>query len=321
MRELKTQPSSLKTIPTDPVPFGAVMGILYRMQIVIIPNPEKHDAVAASHELANFLKGKANVHVIANPSREIIQRLSPDLVVALGGDGSILRVAHLVAGMHTIVAGINFGKLGYLAAFSQQEFCESAAAILRGDLPTVDRLMIEGAIYDLAEPGKMESPAALLGRAPKFSFPALNDVVVNAGEPFRMIQLQVRIDNEETATFRGDGLIVATSSGSTGYNLSAGGPLLAPDVHALILTPICAHSLSFRPVVVSDSATIAIYPVNVNSGTSISFDGQVSEKLSAHQCVVIRRYSVPVRLVENPRMTHWQTLGSKLQWAQGPRGM
>lgn len=291
------------------------------MQILVIPNPEKADATLAGQELAELLKGKADVHIIPTPTREIVQRFSPDLVVALGGDGSILRVAHLVAGIHTTVVGINFGKLGYLAAFSLQEFRECLPAILRGDLPTVDRLMIEGSIYDLATPGRIESPAALLGRAPKFSFPALNDVVVNAGDPFRMVELRVRIDNEETATFRGDGLIVSTSSGSTGYNLSAGGPLLAPNVHAVILTPICAHSLSFRPVVVSDSSTIAIYPVNVNPGTSISFDGQVIEKLCANQCVVIRRRAMPIRLLENPRMSHWQTLANKLQWAQAPKSI
>lgn len=291
------------------------------MQILIIPNPEKPDAVAAGQELQQFLKGKADVHVVDTPTREIVHRLSPDLVVALGGDGSILRVAHLVAGFHTAVVGINFGKLGYLAAFSLAEFREFLPTILHGDIPTVDRLMIEGAIYDLETPGRIESPAELLSRPPKFSFPALNDVAVNAGDPFRMIELRVRIDNEETATFRADGLIVSTSSGSTGYNLSAGGPLLAPNVHAVILTPICAHSLSFRPVVVSDSSTIAIYPVNVNPGTSISFDGQVIEKLSENQCVVIRRRAMPIRLVENPRLSHWQTLGNKLQWAQAPKGV
>lgn len=293
--------------------------ILCNMQILVIPNPEKPDAAIAGQEVATLLKGKADVHVSTTPDREMVHRLSPDLVIALGGDGSILRATHLVAGIHTTVVGINFGKLGYLAAFSMQEFRECLPAILRGDMPVVNRLMIEGSIYDLEIPGRIESPAELLGRAPKFSFPALNDVVVNAGDPFRMIELRLRIDNEETATFRGDGLIVATSSGSTGYNLSAAGPLLAPNVHAVILTPICAHSLSFRPVVVSDSSTIAIYPVNANPGTSISFDGQVIEKLSASQCVVIRRRAMPIRLVENPRMSHWQTLASKLQWAQAPK--
>jgi NAD+ kinase len=156
--------------------------------------------------------------------------------------------------------------------------------------------------------------------AARFSYTALNDVVINAGEPFRMIELEVQIDGAETAPFRSDGVLVATASGSTGYNLSAGGPLIAPDVRGMVLTPICPHSLSFRPVVVADTSTILVKAVRLNPGTAVNFDGQVSMKITEKDCVVVRRAPKPLRLVENPEMSHWGMLAHKLHWAQSPRG-
>jgi NAD+ kinase len=290
------------------------------MRIALIPNLDKPDAVAASRHLQKVLAAKADPIVMEDPTVESLRAAAPDLVVVLGGDGSILRVAHLIAGMNVPVAGVNFGKLGYLAAFSLPEFERHFEAILRGQVPTTQRMLLEGAIYPHAAAASDVDPLPdILAQTPSFRHVALNDVVVNAGEPFRMIELHVRINEQDTTTFRSDGLIVATSSGSTGYNLSAGGPLLVPDVPAMVLTPICPHSLSFRPVVLSDSATIVVHPHRVNPGTRASFDGQVNRRLSEDESLIIRRAPVPLVLLENPGMSHWRMLARKLHWAQSPR--
>jgi NAD+ kinase len=186
------------------------------------------------------------------------------------------------------------------------------------------RLMLEGAIYRMANGsaasnGHIEDTAALLVRTPIVKCVALNDVVINAGHPFRMIELDVQIDGHATTTFRSDGVILATASGSTGYNLSAGGPLLSPAVPAMVLTAICPHSLSFRPVVLLSESIVAITPLKLNEGSRVTFDGQVTHPITDHDVLLIRRAAEPLTLVENPAVTHWQMLAQKLHWAQSPR--
>jgi len=287
------------------------------MRVALIPNLEKPDAVAASLDLEKLLAAKADVVVLRDPDHAELRAANANYVVVLGGDGSILRIAHAMAGIAAPVVGINFGKLGYLAAYSLDEFTQHADAILAGRAPVTERLMLEGSI---CRNGKLPQPhTALPLEPPRFRYAALNDIVINAGEPFKMIEIHVRIDDSEATTFRGDGVIVSTSSGSTGYNLSSGGPLITPNVHALVLTPICPHSLSFRPVVIADTSTVVLHPHRVNPGTKVVFDGQVVEPLSVEECVIVRRTPHPLRLVENPAMSHWQMLANKLHWAQSPR--
>jgi len=286
------------------------------MRIAILANSRKPDALKAGRELLAEFKPRAVDAVLLDAWEEEGLRgaAGADLVVVLGGDGSILHAAHAVAEMGAPVVGINFGKLGYLAAFSLAEFREHLDAVLGGAAPISERLMLEGCVHEGAE-----SLVDVLAKPPRFRHLALNDVVVNAGEPFRMIELHLRIDGQDTTTFRGDGVIVSTASGSTGYNLSAGGPLISPEVAAMVLTPICPHSLSFRPVVISERSTVLVQAHRVNPGTQVSFDGQIVHHLAERSVVVIRRAARRLKLVENPALTHWRMLGSKLQWAQSPR--
>ena len=292
------------------------------MKIALIPNVDKPDAVAAAERLGEVLSAESiAVELLDSPTRDVLAALCPNLVVVLGGDGSILKIAHAMIGIDAPVAGINFGKLGYMAAFSFEQFRRYLPAILRSELPITQRTMLHGAIYRLPhETTDIPPLSQLLHSAPTFDYLALNDVALNAGEPFRMIELEVQIDGHATAPFRSDGVIVATATGSTGYNLSAGGPLISPEVQALVLTPICPHSLSFRPVVVADTSTIVIRGVRLNTGSRINFDGQISQPITEQDCVVVRRAAAPLRLLENPEMSHWGMLAHKLHWAQSPRG-
>ena len=295
------------------------------MHILLVPNRDKPDALHAAGRLSSLLQtrtphqpaGKLAVTTCADDAR--IASFKPDLVVVLGGDGSILTTAHALRGLHVPVVGINFGKLGYLAAYSMEEFIDSLEPILAGTAPRTERLMLQAAIYPWRNNGDLQSPTALQALPPRAAGIALNDVVINAGEPFRMIELEVQVDGERTTTFRSDGLVVATASGSTGYNLSAGGPLISPGVEAMVLTPICPYTLSFRPVVLPAQAAILVCPHRLNPGSRVNFDGQVNMPLAEDECLLIRRAPHTLTLVENPRMTHWQMLAEKMHWARSPR--
>jgi NAD+ kinase len=153
----------------------------------------------------------------------------------------------------------------------------------------------------------------------KLSGSALNEVVVSAGASFKMISLSVRVDGRPVTTVSGDGIIVATPSGSTAYNLAAGGPVVLPGVPALVLTPICPHTLTQRPVVIPDDGRIEIRPERVPpDGARVLIDGQVSCALTLADRVLIRRAAYDFLLVENPARTAYDTLRNKLHWGVGP---
>jgi len=293
------------------------------MDIVLVPNRDKPDAMRAAETLLTLLKErsqhdhKLSVTTCADYSQVAISK--PDLVVVLGGDGSILTTAQALGSLRVPVVGINFGKLGYLAAYSLEEFIESLDAILDNKVPRTARLMLEAAIYPWSKSTEIQSLAELAYLRPRARGLALNDVVINAGEPFRMIELEVQIDEKPTTTFRSDGLVVSTASGSTGYNLSAGGPLISPEVEAMVLSPICPYTLAFRPVVLPATAAILVLPHRLNPGSRVNFDGQINVPLAENECLLIRRAAHDLTLIENPRMTHWQMLARKMHWARSPR--
>ncbi|MBL8885431.1 MAG: NAD(+)/NADH kinase, partial [Phycisphaerales bacterium] len=158
---------------------------------------------------------------------------------------------------------------------------------------------------------------------PRFESIAANDCVLTAGPPYRMIRMALSIDGNVGPTVSGDGLIVSTSTGSTAYNLSAGGPIVSPELDAIAITPIAAHSLSFRPVVVPLSSRVNIIVTRVNNddghGTTLVVDGQVLTQLSEDDAVEISRHDRRALLVRNPHTSYWSTLITKLRWAEAPR--
>jgi NAD+ kinase len=152
----------------------------------------------------------------------------------------------------------------------------------------------------------------------RHSSPAINDCVIQAGPPFRMITLGVQLDGAHLSNVAGDGLIVCTPSGSTAHNLSAGGPIVQPDVDAMILTPLNPHSLTHKPIVVNREARLEITAMIVNEGTTAIIDGQEPHPLRTADRVIIRRYAHDFLLVRNPRHDRWHNLVTKLHWGQSP---
>ena len=233
-----------------------------------------------------------------------------DVAVVLGGDGTILAQARRLASRGTPIAGVNVGRLGFLAAFDADEFAGAAEQILGDDPPVTERMMLEIAVES---GGSKASDATELDWAP-----ALNECVVTAGSPFRMIELGLDFNGNGGPHLSGDGLIVSTPTGSTAYNVSAGGPIVHPSCDALVITPLAVHSLAFRPVIASPDEPITITVVRVNEGTTLVIDGQLTRRLEIGDRVHVRRGGHRVRMIRDPSTEFWSTVVRKMRWATGP---
>ncbi|MEE2972902.1 MAG: NAD(+)/NADH kinase [Planctomycetota bacterium] len=261
--------------------------------------------ILASVEQAIECEGGRSIRIHPDADPPDLDATRPRVAVVLGGDGTILAQARRLAPLDLPLAGVNVGRLGFLAGFDAESFRNAAARILAGDPPIVERMMLEVRV-EHADGGVDEWT------------PLLNDGAVTAGAPFRMIELKVDFGGDPGPSVSGDGLIVATSTGSTAYNASAGGPIVHPGCEALVITPLAVHSLAFRPVVArpDDAPTIRIE--RANSGTTLVIDGQITRKLAAGDTVRFRRSAHRLRLVHDGNTDFWQTVVHKMRWATGP---
>ena len=283
-------------------------------RVLVLADGRKEDVHALLARLEPWLASKVESLEVERDARGFYRARSetagrkgstPDLVVVLGGDGALLAAARRLGGNAVPVLGINFGRVGFLAAAEASHWEEVLGEILEG------KAVVEPRSRLLAE---LETAEGAPVRAV-----ALNDVVLTRGAYQGLLEIALAIGGEWVTNYRADGLIVSTASGSTAYSVSAGGPIISPDVSAFCITPICPHSLSFRPVVVSSDSTILIVATKVNEGTTLFCDGQASTRLLAGDRVVLRRCAYDVMLVENPEAREWRSLAEKLNWAKGPR--
>ena len=221
----------------------------------------------------------------------------------LGGDGAILRAARQMGYRQTPVLGVNLGKLGFLADLSPDELRVCFPKVVRGEYRVTQHLMFEC---------RVDTPAGertLLG---------LNEVVLLAGPPFHMIDLDLAVDGEPVSRFSGDGLILSTPIGSTAHNLSAGGPILGQELMAFVITPICSHTLTTRPVVDSADKVYTIAIQRSSPETRLILDGQEQIPVAAGHRVTVRRAPVSFGLVKVPGRSYYQTLRDKLRWGTPP---
>ncbi|MHC4432335.1 MAG: NAD(+)/NADH kinase [Planctomycetota bacterium] len=249
-----------------------------------------------------------NSRAAVSPKAEILKEC--DFAVVFGGDGSIISAARNLSRASIPLIGVNVGKLGFLAEFSVGELKDFFPSLTTEKVTTYRRMMLRCRV--LAGSGRSDP-------AEKFCSAAVNDVFIAAGPPFRAIELQILVDGQSLAGCVSDGLIVSTPTGSTAYNLSAGGPILSPKLEAMVVTPICPHSLSFRPIVINAESTIEVVGTRVNEGTTVSIDGQVSLSLSSDDVVRVEREDSDFLLVNNPLRSQWDTLATKLRWAEKPK--
>ncbi len=281
--------------------------------VLLITNAAKPDAVAALPQVRAMVRGAGGqvaAEIAADSAPlESSQLRGVDLAVVLGGDGTLLSQARRFVAHGLPLLGVNLGKLGYMAEFDLEALRQHAASLFGGaPLDVLDRPLLT---VEAQRAGRVLASGL-----------ALNDAVVTAGPPYRMIALSVRIDGHAGPRIEGDGLIVSTPIGSTAYNVSAGGPIVAPDVPAMVVTPIAAHSLSFRPVVVSLGSTLEIGIDRANradgSGTTLVLDGQAAAQLLDGDTVRIRRNGTSAHFVRNPAGSYWATLINKMRWAAPP---
>ncbi|MHC4123216.1 MAG: NAD(+)/NADH kinase [Planctomycetota bacterium] len=275
----------------------------HETRIVIFGDAQKGNVADAICEFEKFVEGKARIVASCG-----IDKCTPDMLsgcefaVVFGGDGSIISAARDLSEMKVPVIGVNLGKLGFLAEFSLSELKRYFSDIIAGKAAIESRMMINCSVVT---DGKE-----------RFSSAAINDVFITAGEPFRMIELQISVDGERLAGCTSDGLIISTPTGSTAYNLSAGGPIISGAVEAMVISPICPHSLSFRPIVIKADSNIEVVGLKVHEDTTLSIDGQISLKLSANDVVTVGKHKGRFLVVNNPVRTQWDTLATKLGWAE-----
>jgi len=225
-----------------------------------------------------------------------------DLAIVIGGDGTLLHVARKMAGYDIPLIGINLGRLGFLTDIPADRMEEALGLILDGEYDLEERAMLSA---EVMRGGKIVHTAN-----------AFNDVIIGKGELSRLIEFETYQDGEFVNSMRADGIIVATPTGSTAYALSAGGPILHPNLDAIVLVPICPHTLSDRPIVVSSDSVIEVVLTGGNQNVHATFDGQEMFSLKDNDHVFIRRSETPVKLIHPSGRSHYDVLRVKLHWGE-----
>jgi NAD+ kinase len=224
------------------------------------------------------------------------------LVIVLGGDGTLLAAARAVAGRVIPIFPVNLGGLGFLTAITLEQLYPELDRAFRGEQRVVPRKMLHG---ELVRDGQTFK-----------SYEALNDIVIAKTQIARMIDLETHVDQQFISTFKADGLIIATPTGSTAYSLSAGGPIVYPGVEALCITPVCPHMLTNRPVLVPDNMVIQIVCQAEDGQAFLTVDGQVGEPLLYQDRVIVRASEHSVHLIRPPKMFFFDVLRQKLKWGE-----
>lgn len=227
-----------------------------------------------------------------------------DLLAAFGGDGTLLRTARAIRDCKTPIVGINLGQFGYLTEVNLNEMTDAFEVILRGDYQTERRMMLDVSVSIEGE-----------------SFPeqtVLNDAVINRGNLSRIVDMETSVNHSYLTTFKADGLIISTPTGSTAYSLSAGGPIVFPQMDAIIINPICPHTLTNRPIILPGDAQIKVTLWSKEEGATLTLDGQVSLHLKSGDSITIRKSPYETVLVCSPHRDYLEILRSKLGWGGLP---
>ena len=287
-------------------------------RIGIVLKPHQPDALGTVCELIRWLSERG-ITLVGTPEieRERIEHetgcavmelpreelaANVDLILVLGGDGTMIAVARMLGDREVPVLGINYGGLGYLAEFRIEELYQALESILSGNFRVDRRVMLE---VELRRHGDLITHNRVL-----------NDVVINKSALARIIEIEAYLNEHFVNSFRADGLIISTPTGSTAYNLSAGGPVIFPSMNAVVITPICPFTLSNRPIVVPDDATIELLLKTDQEEVTLTLDGQVGFALNVEDRVVIRKSSVTFNLVQPSNRNYFDVLRDKLRWGR-----
>jgi NAD+ kinase len=287
-------------------------------RIGLVLKPHQPDALKTICELATWVADR-DITLFGGPEieREQIQQQTGcsvhevsndklahdvDLILVLGGDGTMIAAARLMGDREVPVLGVNFGGLGYLAEFRIGELYSALESILSGNYRLDQRVMLDVEL--------------LRGDLRVTSNRVLNDVVINKSALARIIEIEAYLNHQFVNSFRADGLIVSTPTGSTAYNLSAGGPVIYPSMNVVVITPICPFTLSNRPIVVPDDAVIELCLKTQQEEVALTLDGQVGFPLNVEDRVVIRKSATTFNLVQPMNRNYFDVLRDKLRWGR-----
>jgi NAD+ kinase len=287
-------------------------------RVGIVVKPRQPDAVKTVCAVVEWL-GERGIAVAGGPEieRERIERetgclvaaldhdqlaASVDLMLVLGGDGTMIATARMVGDTEVPVLGVNYGGLGYLAEFRVEELYTALESILMGNYRLDTRVML--------------AVQLMRGNEEVARTRVLNDAVINKSALARIIEIETHLNQQYVNSFRADGLIVSTPTGSTAYNLSAGGPVIYPSMNAVVITPICPFTLSNRPIVVPDDAVIELCLKTRQEDVRLTLDGQVGFPLQVEDRVIIRKSRTTFRLVQPMNRNYFDVLRDKLRWGR-----
>ncbi|MEM7483405.1 MAG: NAD(+)/NADH kinase [Acidobacteriota bacterium] len=266
-------------------------------RVGLVAKRGSREAAQATRELADWLE-RRDLEVVfssdTNPPFDEAENL--DLVVVLGGDGTLLATARSLVGAP--ILGVNLGTLGFLTEISRGELYPKLVEVLDGRFEIEERSLLE----------------ARLDSAPDTSYRVLNDAVITKAAKARIIELTVEVDDHLVARFRADGVIVSTPTGSTAYNLSAGGPIMVPQLPVVVITPICPHTLTLRPVVVPASSSIRVMLETRREEVFLTLDGQQGVPMEGGRTVTVERLEETVQLVKVTGRSFYDSLRGKLRW-------
>ena len=287
-------------------------------RIGIVLKANQPDALKTMCELATWLAARGITllggseierDLIEKQTGCAVQEVEPeklaanvDLILVLGGDGTMIATARLMGDTEVPVLGVNYGGLGYLAEFRFEELYTALESILSGNYRLDKRVML--------------AVELLRGEEQMTRNRVLNDVVINKSALARIIEIEAYLNQQFVNSFRADGLIVSTPTGSTAYNLSAGGPVIYPSMNAVVITPICPFTLSNRPIVVPDDAVIELCLKTEQEDVALTLDGQVGFPLKVEDRVVIRKSQTTFNLVQPTNRNYFDVLRDKLRWGR-----
>jgi len=279
-------------------------------KIGIISKPRKKDAGPILSKLVQWLKDRNIAPLMDQETAGLIDfdssHKKPDIpalsdfIIVLGGDGTLISVARLIGGRGTPILGVNLGSLGFLTEVTLDEVYPLLEKILLGEMRIDERWTLEVSVQR--------------GDRELTKYTVLNDVVINKGALARMILMETVIDGKYLNTYRADGLIISTPTGSTAYSLSAGGPIIHPKVGAIIISPICPHTITNRPIVVRDDVMVEVTLRSENEDVLVTLDGQEGYPLQYLDKVVVKKSTNFIRLITSPDKDYYEVLRQKLRW-------
>ncbi|HUL38126.1 MAG TPA: NAD(+)/NADH kinase [Thermodesulfobacteriota bacterium] len=287
-------------------------------RIGIIAKKNKPEAVAIARNLMEWLRSKKiEVYIeeeigqlftapASEPYPKTIMResipIDAEMIIVLGGDGTLLSVARQVWNKNIPILGVNLGGLGFLTEITLDELYRVLERVLQGDFEINEREVLN---------------AAVIRRGDRIAeFTVLNDAVINKGALARIIDLETTINGEYLSTFRSDGLIISTPTGSTAYNLSAGGPIVYPSLHTIIITPICPHTLTIRPIIIPDDVKIRALLKSRSEEVLLTLDGQKGFTLEFEDVVEVGKAEGRILLIKSPYRHYFELLREKLKWGE-----